>query len=558
MGRTLDALTATNALPAPTHSCERGFSGMSLENEVIATYNDYQSNNLESEDPVVWELRVHSLVDEAAWRWDQNPSVMQPPEIDRSWGGGFFRHREDAVADAIAFATAHNQIKVEYRYSCPQVNGNDFWYSNEDIGEPGETIEQIVSDIRKQFEEECATSLSRADGFEPGFECTCEIEPSEGERQMLRYTLTYEDLRIVPPTRFYAVCDANGPISVALEGATEEQACAAFDKLDTQAVIDSASIDMEDFVGIENGESMSENDFAEVALLHGARRVKSLDEVHNYHAGTTAHLALGWTLWEVPNFTADEVEYFEPGEVFAEPGEGFARYQNYTDSEKQTPLECEVRLLTAEHEGISIWSYLVMSKALLMDHGVVFLTEEGARKAGEQYAKENHQVMLVYSATCAAVDGNVNWPGFDDEKLYGEPGQDEDELVEEIREMFEGQCKDLSPDDGYEPDHTCVCEIDKDGVRYKTLVYSLTHEDLFGCEADEDAAEPKPVVYLVETMPDHLLENGVVGNWGKYPTNGAWRGLVDDVSHIDGEGPARIVRIATAEDLKNYRRFKEQ
>lgn len=95
---------------------------------------------------------------------------------------------------------------------------------------------------------------------------------------------------------YYAVCDANGPISVMLDAEDEAGAVADFEALDHQAAIDNASTDAEDALDV-CGDGMSEDDFEAALESAGARRVRSLDEVVNAHAGTTAHLAGGWTLW---------------------------------------------------------------------------------------------------------------------------------------------------------------------------------------------------------------------------------------------------------------------
>ena len=103
---------------------------------------------------------------------------------------------------------------------------------------------------------------------------------------------------------YYAVCNANGPISVRLEGETKEQALAAFAALDTRAAIDSASTDAEDDLGID-GANMSEDEFARALEEAGATRVEDLSPIVNVHAGTVAHLADGWTLW---SYDDDEVQ----------------------------------------------------------------------------------------------------------------------------------------------------------------------------------------------------------------------------------------------------------
>src|SRR5690606_29405229 len=50
---------------------------------------------------------------------------------------------------------------------------------------------------------------------------------------------------------WYAVCNANGPISVALYWETEAEAVAAFRALDHRAMLDGARTDAEDDLGID-------------------------------------------------------------------------------------------------------------------------------------------------------------------------------------------------------------------------------------------------------------------------------------------------------------------
>ena len=101
---------------------------------------------------------------------------------------------------------------------------------------------------------------------------------------------------------YYAVCDAGGPISVELEGATETDALAAFASLDGCACIDAASTDLEDALSI-SGEGMGESAFASALEVAGAIYVRDLSPVPNAHAGTVAHEAGGWTLWRMGAMT---------------------------------------------------------------------------------------------------------------------------------------------------------------------------------------------------------------------------------------------------------------
>lgn len=97
--------------------------------------------------------------------------------------------------------------------------------------------------------------------------------------------------------RYYAVCNVNGPISVRLEGETEEQVINAFTAADSQAWMDSARTDAEDDLDID-GSEMDETEFAAALEGAGCVPVRDLSPVVNAHAGTVSHLAGGWWLWE--------------------------------------------------------------------------------------------------------------------------------------------------------------------------------------------------------------------------------------------------------------------
>ena len=95
---------------------------------------------------------------------------------------------------------------------------------------------------------------------------------------------------------FYAVCNVGGPISVRLEAASVDAAKAEFADADKRAWIDSARTDAEDDLDI-CGDGMSESEFGNALQSAGAEVVGDLSPIPNYHAGTVAHLADGWTLW---------------------------------------------------------------------------------------------------------------------------------------------------------------------------------------------------------------------------------------------------------------------
>ncbi len=97
-------------------------------------------------------------------------------------------------------------------------------------------------------------------------------------------------------SRFYAVCNVNGPISVRLQGETEAEALASFEALDTRAAIDGCKTDAENAAGID-GSDMSEEGFGEALEAAGFERVRDLSPIVNAHAGAATHLADGWMLW---------------------------------------------------------------------------------------------------------------------------------------------------------------------------------------------------------------------------------------------------------------------
>lgn len=92
---------------------------------------------------------------------------------------------------------------------------------------------------------------------------------------------------------YYAVCNANGPISVEL-GSTLDDALAAWEALDGRRVIDDAKADVEDALGIA-GACMSETEFDAAMEDSGAEFVRELGEVDQH--GRT--MVGDWYLWVV-------------------------------------------------------------------------------------------------------------------------------------------------------------------------------------------------------------------------------------------------------------------
>lgn len=95
---------------------------------------------------------------------------------------------------------------------------------------------------------------------------------------------------------YYAVCNANGPISVRLDAETKEAALNEFHEGCTESWIDEPRMDAEDDFDI-NGEGMSEDEFGEALKAAGCVSVCDLNPINNWQSGAVAHLADGWWLW---------------------------------------------------------------------------------------------------------------------------------------------------------------------------------------------------------------------------------------------------------------------
>ena len=97
---------------------------------------------------------------------------------------------------------------------------------------------------------------------------------------------------------YYAVCNSNGPISVAIEAKDIEHAIKQFEAADKGEWIDNGACDAEGDLDIEVPVSgMDEDEFADAMQAAGYVPVRDLDVVSNHQAGTAAHMAGGWMLW---------------------------------------------------------------------------------------------------------------------------------------------------------------------------------------------------------------------------------------------------------------------
>ncbi len=99
---------------------------------------------------------------------------------------------------------------------------------------------------------------------------------------------------------YYAITDANGPISVRIEADTDDAAIAALDSIDPDAV-DDARADAEDDLGIELANPTGHDATQQLgAALHarGARLVHVQTLVTGASAAVYADPA-GWTLYGI-------------------------------------------------------------------------------------------------------------------------------------------------------------------------------------------------------------------------------------------------------------------
>jgi len=95
---------------------------------------------------------------------------------------------------------------------------------------------------------------------------------------------------------YYAICNANGPISRRVEADNPDQVETLIMDLGGDW-IDEPSTHAEDDLDIA-GEGMSEEEFAAAMEAAGWTPVLDADLVHNCQAGTSAHLEDGWMIWE--------------------------------------------------------------------------------------------------------------------------------------------------------------------------------------------------------------------------------------------------------------------
>lgn len=100
---------------------------------------------------------------------------------------------------------------------------------------------------------------------------------------------------------YYAVCNANGPISRRIEADDIAGAVAAFEAADLHAWVNEGATDAEDDIGLD-GTGSSESEFAELLESAGCIMVQDLDLVVCGQGPTLRadHLLGGWQLWQAP------------------------------------------------------------------------------------------------------------------------------------------------------------------------------------------------------------------------------------------------------------------
>jgi hypothetical protein len=105
--------------------------------------------------------------------------------------------------------------------------------------------------------------------------------------------------KVAVMTKYYAVCDANGPISHSIEAESVSAAIAIAEAADMREWIDGADTDAENDLDID-GSSMSEDDFAAALEAAGYAIVCDMEEVHSHPSSPVLgsyHVAGGWRLW---------------------------------------------------------------------------------------------------------------------------------------------------------------------------------------------------------------------------------------------------------------------
>lgn len=98
--------------------------------------------------------------------------------------------------------------------------------------------------------------------------------------------------------KFYAVCNANGPVSKGINAGSIDEAIQQFERMDSQSLIDNCSTDAEDDLGIEYAAGMDQGEFAETLESSGCESVRNLSEIVNGHSMRANNIMGGWVLWK--------------------------------------------------------------------------------------------------------------------------------------------------------------------------------------------------------------------------------------------------------------------
>lgn len=99
---------------------------------------------------------------------------------------------------------------------------------------------------------------------------------------------------------YYAVCNANGPISRRIEADSVEDAVRQFEEANLHAWVDEPAVDAEDDLSLD-GTGMTEDEFGSALENAGCVEVRDLDPILVGPDPRFAdHLQGGWMLWAGP------------------------------------------------------------------------------------------------------------------------------------------------------------------------------------------------------------------------------------------------------------------
>lgn len=208
---------------------------------------------------------------------------------------------------------------------------------------------------------------------------------------------------------YFAVCNVNGPISVAIEADDVEGAVAQFRAMDKRKLIDDARCDAE-YHYVFDGTSLSEDEFSKRLKFNNCVCIRSLDEVVNSHAGTVSHLANSWSLWEAGETPAVEVCWN------VEWIRDFALNKHRIDEpdlwDAATAYRSEVLSALSDH-GFDVEFAKGTRRAFHQWNGAHFKTRLGCVGSFQELTDE--QITAVGEALNAADEAIKDWRYSDDE-----------------------------------------------------------------------------------------------------------------------------------------------